>query len=190
MTLFPPDDKSRLPVTIYAGLAPSNPHATVSWFRSLDLANRGMLASALISEQLMQFDPDDRWFRALEVLEERGIRRGVTPDEVATALDCASVTARRHMLIGEFHLFALFGINVCFSSGNGVWRIATREEAAAKYSRGAAEIKEKNKRNLLYSGQHGAVNADRKSVQIELFIMPKAKKGKGKAKGKKHEAAD
>ena len=184
MTLFPSDDKSKLPVTIYAGLAPSNPHAAVSWFRALDLANRGMLAHALISEGLMQFDPEDKWFQAVKMLEEKGIRRGVTPAEIAQVLKCAPATARRHMLMGEKYLFALFGINVCFASGNGIWRIATREEAAAKYTRLALEINEKTERAKMYSGHHGAVHTNRRSVQLELFVTVKTKKGRA------HVAAD
>ena len=168
MTLFPSDDKGRLPVTIYAGLAPSNPHATVSWFRSLDLANRGMLASALISEQLMQFDADDRWFRALEVLEERGIRRGVTPDEVATALECAPVTARRHMLRAEEAIYATFGLNVIFA-GRGVWRIATNTETAKKYEVMVMELRGKYRRMAMYRPHAGSLS-DNKPVQLELLV--------------------
>ena len=188
MTLFPSDDKSKLPVTIYAGLAPSNPHAAVSWFRALDLANRGMLAHALISEGLMQFDPEDKWFQAVKMLEERGIRRGVTPAEVADALQCAPVTARRHMLKAEEAIYATFGLNVIFG-GRGVWRIATNTETARKYEQMVMELRGKYRRMAMYRPHAGALSDSHKPVQLELLVAVRLPVKKAK-KESAHAAAD
>jgi hypothetical protein len=187
MTLFPLDEKSKLPVTLYAGLAPSNPHASVSWFRALDLANRGMLAHALINEGLMEFDPEDKWFIAVKALEERGIRRGVTPAEVAEVLQCAPSTARRHMLKGEEFLYAVFGLNVIFS-GHGFWRIATNTETAKKYELMASELRGKYRRMAMYRPHVAALEGHRKPVQLELLVAVRQPR-KGKKAGA-HEAAD
>jgi hypothetical protein len=187
MTLFPVDEKSRLPVTIYAGLAPSNPHSSVSWFRALDLANRGMLAHALIDEGLMEFDPDDKWFQAVKALEERGIRRGVTPAEVAQTLQCAPATARRHMLKAEHFLYSVFGLNVIFS-GRGVWRIATNTETARKYEQMSTELRSKFQRMAMYRPHVAALEGHRKPMQLELLV-PVRHPRKGKKAGD-HEAAD
>lgn len=192
MTLFPSDadEKSRLPVTIYAGLAPSNPHAHVTWFRALDLANQGLLAHALIDEGLMEFDPEDKWFIAVKALEAKGIRKGVTAAEVAKVLDCAPATAKKHMLIGEEKIYQVFGLNVCFASNNGTWRIATRDEAAAKYTRTGAEIKAKLRRMQMYSPHMAALGGRPDPAPMELLLPAPRTRKKKEVTNDGNEAAD
>lgn len=180
--LFDPEGKSRLPVTIYDRLAPSNPYASVSWFRALDLANQGLLAHTLIAEGLMTFDPEDRWFQAVKALEAKGIRKGVTARELARVLNCAPATAKRHMLIGEAHIYSVFGLNISFATGNGIWRIATRDEAAAKYARMGKEIKAKFQRMRMYAPHMAALGAQPDPVPMELLLpAPKPRRKKGGA---------
>lgn len=187
LALFPMGDKSRLPVTIYAGLAPSNPNAPVTWFKALDLANQGMLAHALIEEGLMEFDPEDKWFLAVKTLEAKGIRRGVTASEVARVLGCAPATAKRHMLLGEQNLYQVFGLNVCFASQNGVWRIATRDEVVIKYTRMGSELKAKFRRMQMYQPHMAALGGRPDPAPMEILLpLPAAhsKKAQGAKKTK------
>lgn len=187
VTLFLVEQETRIPTSIYKKLSPTNPFAKVGWFRALDLATSGLLVATVKGEGLAG-KPNDLWLLAFELLETKGIRKGISFREVAEAADCKPEQAKRAMLKAEKLIYELFGFNICFADHNGIWKLATEEEVAKKYARMALEMQSKYERMRLYL-PHMLMQGEKKaSLMVDLFALPEPTKEGGE--GNDGQAAD
>lgn len=145
-----------------------NPNALISIGKVMVLMRDKQLTETVNGLNIVK-NKSTRWLKALELLEQRGLQNGLSPDDLASALGISTRAARSAMNRAEFVIYDVFGLHVTFLSRNEPWRLLNDIEAAQKYARTAKDLSTRSKRIRLYlnvSRYHGTEQAE---LQVPIF---------------------
>lgn len=174
-SLFP--DLSRpirgaVPRKLVRQLAPSNPKAKVTFRKSVELMVTRRLAPTIREDRLSTLRANSTWLVAFEMLEDRGLHKGLHVTELAEARGMTVSAAKKAMLVAEKKVYEVFGINISFIDRDGVWRLATEREVALKYAQMLRTIKTVSQRVGMYHSAAAKLGVKDGRVQLPLFKFP------------------
>lgn len=165
--------RSAVPRKLVRQLAPSNPNAKVTFHKARDLMMLRQLTTTIRDEKLANVRANSTWLLAFEMLEERGLHRGLHVTELAEAQGISASAAKRSMLRAERIVYDVFGINISFIDRDGMWRLATEREVALKYAQMLRSIKTVSERVHMYQGAAAKLGKKQGRVALPLFkIFP------------------
>lgn len=166
---LPARGRTAVPRKLIRKLAPSNPKAKVPYHAAIQLMLARQLGTIIRDQKLANIRANSTWLFAFEMLEDRGLHKGLHVSELAEAKGITLSAAKRQMLRAETMVYDLFGINISFIDRDGMWRLATEQEVALKYAQMLRSIKSVSERVRMYQGAAAKLGEREGRVALPLF---------------------
>lgn len=161
--------RSAVPRKVIRQLAPSNPKAKVPYQSAVQFMMTRQLGTIIRDRKLANVRANSTWLFAFEMLEDRGLHKGLHVSELADAKGITLSAAKRQMLRAETMIYEVFGLNISFIDRDGMWRLATEQEVALKYAQMLRSIKSVSERVRMYQGAAAKFGERAGRVALPLF---------------------